>query len=527
MQVATSDGTATAGTDYTATSQTLSWADGDSTPKTVSIPLLNDPGKAGNNLTVNLSLSDPTGETTLSTPNTAVLTVNENAVVAQPGQFEFSASTYSAQETDGAATITVDRAAGSSGAVTVQVATSDGTATAGTDYTATTQTLSWADGDSTPKTVSIPLLNDPAAAGSNLIVNLSLSDPTGETTLSTPNTAVLTINDNTVVAQPGQFEFSTATFSAQQTAGVATITVNQTGGSSGAVSVQVATSDGTANAGTDYTSTTQTLSWADGDSTPKTVTIMLLTDLSAAGSTLTVNLALSDPTGGAQLSSPSTATLSIHEPVSVPSGTNTTFVTALYNTILDRAPDASGLASWLHLLQTGTSLLQVSQAFWVSAEHRALPGRWFLRDLPTSRAADPAGRAVWTKALLAGESEGQVEISFLTSPEFQALHPSNDAFTQAAIAAVQGITADPAALPTLESLAQLLGRNFLAQALATSPDAHQLYVDNLYIQLLHRNADAAGAQAWIDALDSGQLSEDAVAEMITASEEYYSRAAFL
>ena len=38
---ATANGTAVAGTDYTATSGTLQWAENDSTPKTISVPVSN------------------------------------------------------------------------------------------------------------------------------------------------------------------------------------------------------------------------------------------------------------------------------------------------------------------------------------------------------------------------------------------------------------------------------------------------------------------------------------------------------
>ena len=92
--------------------------------------------------------------------------------------------------------------------------------------------------------------------------------------------------------------------------GSVTITVTRTGGSSGAVGVSYATSNGTAVAGSDYTSTSGTLSWADGDAADKTFSVPILDDSSYEGNE-TVNLTLSNPTGGATIGSPNAAVLSI------------------------------------------------------------------------------------------------------------------------------------------------------------------------------------------------------------------------
>src|SRR4029453_19194869 len=251
VTVVTSNGTAAAGSDYTATTQTVSFANGDTANKTVSIPILDDTSVEGNE-TVNLSLSNPTGGATLGRPNTAVLTITDNDT-PPAGTLQFSAASYSVAENGGNATITITRTGGSAGAVGVTVATSNGTAAAGSDYTATTQTVSFANGDTANKTVSIPILDDTSVEG-NETVNLSLSNPTGGATLGSPNTAVLTITDNDT-PPAGTLQFSAASYSVAENGGNATNTINPTGGSAGAVGVTVATSNGTAAAGSDYTAT--------------------------------------------------------------------------------------------------------------------------------------------------------------------------------------------------------------------------------------------------------------------------------
>lgn len=74
VDYATSNGTATAGLDYTAASGTLTWGDGDTDPKTFTVPVLADQLTEGNE-TVNLTLSNPTRGAALGGQTTAVLTI--------------------------------------------------------------------------------------------------------------------------------------------------------------------------------------------------------------------------------------------------------------------------------------------------------------------------------------------------------------------------------------------------------------------------------------------------------------------
>src|SRR5207248_2137911 len=116
------------------------------------------------------------------------------------------------------------------------------------------------------KTVQIPILDDNLVEGDQ-VFTVTLGGATGGAAVATPSSAAVTITD----VEPGTLQLSSPTYSVAKNAGQATITVLRTGGSDGAVSVQLATSDGTATAGSDYTAVTQTVSFAAGDSAPKTV----------------------------------------------------------------------------------------------------------------------------------------------------------------------------------------------------------------------------------------------------------------
>jgi hypothetical protein len=107
---------------------------------------------------------------------------------------------------------------------------------------------------------------------------------------------VLTVT--AVAAPPGTLQFSAPTYSVNENGGSATITVTRTGGSNGAVGVRYDTGNGTASAGSDYTTASSTLSWADGDTSSKTFSVPIIDDSIYEGNE-TVNLTLSSPTGGA------------------------------------------------------------------------------------------------------------------------------------------------------------------------------------------------------------------------------------
>jgi hypothetical protein len=96
---------------------------------------------------------------------------------------------------------------------------------------------------------------------------------------------------------PGAMQHVSAASSAQKSSGTALLTVGRTGGSTGPVSVDFATANGTATAGIDYTATNGTLSWADGDVTPKTISVSLLNN-PAIGPDKTVGVTLSNPQYG-------------------------------------------------------------------------------------------------------------------------------------------------------------------------------------------------------------------------------------
>jgi hypothetical protein len=125
-----------------------------------------------------------------------------------PGVLQFTAPTYSVNETGATATITVTRTGGATGAVSVQYATADGSAVQPGDYTSAANTLNWADGDTAAKTFTIAI-NDDAQVEGNETVLLTLSNTGGGATLGATAAATLTIVDNDLPAGTPMLGLST------------------------------------------------------------------------------------------------------------------------------------------------------------------------------------------------------------------------------------------------------------------------------------------------------------------------------
>ena len=96
------------------------------------------------------------------------------------------------------------------------------------------------------------------------------------------------------------------------------VKVTRTGDDSTAVSVDYATSDGTATAGSDYTATSGTLTFAPGELT-KSISIPILDDNVFENGNETFNLTLSNPTNSAVFQTPAATTISIQDSDSKPS----------------------------------------------------------------------------------------------------------------------------------------------------------------------------------------------------------------
>ncbi len=297
VDYSTVDGTATAPADYQTTTGVLSFGAG-ATKASLTVPIVED-AQAEGDQTFRVVLSGPSTGAVLGAPSSAVVTITEDESTVQ-----FPAPGLAVKESAGRAVVTVKRSGPTSVPATVDYQTSDGTAAAPGDYAATSGTLSFAPGI-TSRTFAVPIVKDAFVEGDETVL-LKLLNPTGGPALGQQQTAVLTIQDDDV---GGTLAFGAAVYHVKETAPSAVVTVRRTGGAAANVTVDYATADGTAHAGTNYDAATGTLTFGAGVAT-RTFAVPLHDD-GVPTDDLTLGLSLANPQGGAGLGSPQQAVLSL------------------------------------------------------------------------------------------------------------------------------------------------------------------------------------------------------------------------
>jgi YD repeat-containing protein len=305
----TTDGTATAGSDYTARSGTFTWNDGDASPRTISVPITSDNVFEGNE-TFTVTLSGVSAGAVLGSAQVAT-TINDDDVV------RFSISNLSVNEGGGNAVVSVTKVGASAFTHNVSYSSSNGTATSNSDYTAVSGTLTFSASQDT-QSFNVSLINDAAYEG-NETFSLTLFAPTGGAQLGTAS-AVVTIIDS--IAPPNFWIYSNDVY---ENGGAVTLNVTKAGPTALTHTVNFATSNESAVAGADYVGTSGVLTFAPAE-TSKSITVQILDDTSYEGMESFL-VTLSNPSGGAILSAANPATVRIIENEPVPSGGSVRFTT--------------------------------------------------------------------------------------------------------------------------------------------------------------------------------------------------------
>ena len=276
VQYATADDTATAGNDFISANGTITIPAGQLNEQ-VTIQVAGDATMEADE-TFYVNLSNPSGATLADAQGLGTINNDDlpNLGIDDVTKAEGNSGTTSF-------TFTVSLDAISSVPVSVQYASANGTATAGSDYTASSGSLTIPAGELFQQ-VTIQVAGDTAMeANETFYVNLSnssgatLADNNGLGTITNDDIRSLRIND----VRKNEGNSGTIPF---------TFTVSLNATSSAPVMVKYATANGTATAGSDYTSTSGTLTIPAGQIS-KTVAINVTGDTTnEANETFYVNL---------------------------------------------------------------------------------------------------------------------------------------------------------------------------------------------------------------------------------------------
>ncbi|MEX2188054.1 MAG: Calx-beta domain-containing protein [Pirellulales bacterium] len=264
VQFATSNIGATAGTDYTATSGTLTFAQG-TTSQTINVPILGDTAvEADEMFTVTLS----------SATNAAIGTASANGTITNDDSATISIADAAAVTEGDSSTTTASFTVTLSDAVdtdvTVTVNTVDDTATAGVDYVALSgQTITFTAGGALTQTITVVVNGDTTDESDETFdVVLSNVSASGRNVTLADASAVGTITDDDDAPPAPSLSIADMTL-VEGDSGTADMVFTVTLANppaTGDVTVDFATSDGTAEDGSDYTATSGTLTFAQGTS---------------------------------------------------------------------------------------------------------------------------------------------------------------------------------------------------------------------------------------------------------------------
>lgn len=277
----TVNGTATAGSDYTATTGSLTFGPGE-TSKTVSVPITGDLlDEADETFTFALTSID-NGTFQGGDPNAVGTILDDDAT---PGLSITDATVTEGNTDTVTTTVTVSLSAPSGRTVSVDFATADGTATfsPGADYHSQSGRLIFNPGE-TAKTITLTVVSDTIDEADETF-RVNLSDPVNATI--TDGQSTVTITDDDAPGQdppPGGGAMPTISVSdATVTEGNAgtvqtTVTVTLSRASTDHVGVDFSTADNTATfSGSDYYSQSGRLVFAPGE-TSKTMTLTIVGD---------------------------------------------------------------------------------------------------------------------------------------------------------------------------------------------------------------------------------------------------------
>ncbi|MEX2516360.1 MAG: Calx-beta domain-containing protein [Gammaproteobacteria bacterium] len=199
VDLVSSAGSASAGSDFESVSTTLTFFDGQ-TVATAELLFYDDTAYEGvEYLTV--GLTNALGGAGIGPVASADIVITDNDPVPSSGVVRLSGANYSVPEAGGSITVTVMRTDGNYGNISVDYETSNGTAISGQDFAGATGTLNLSDQQNSG-TIEVSIIDD-TADESNETFSITLSNP-NNTSIGTIPMAEITIqdNDNTPTSTP-------------------------------------------------------------------------------------------------------------------------------------------------------------------------------------------------------------------------------------------------------------------------------------------------------------------------------------
>jgi hypothetical protein len=198
----------------------------------------------------------------------------------------------------------------------------------------------------------------------------------------------------------------------------------------------------------------------------------------------------------------------------------------LYQGILGRDADLEGAKAFTNLVAEGTSLSDIAGQFLNSAEFGGAATKADINELYSSllgRSAEDAGSDAWQAVLANGGSLADIAAAIAVSEEAQQRDQSNGDFVRDLYTNVLGRDAEEAGLNAwVSQLFNGTSRAEVAKGIVGSAEAtdksNSDFIDALYLSATGRAADATGKAAWEAVLEAGGTHADVALGIVGSNE---------
>jgi uncharacterized protein (TIGR03118 family) len=209
---------------------------------------------------------------------------------------------------------------------------------------------------------------------------------------------------------------------------------------------------------------------------------------------------------------------------SVTGGANTRFVDQVFQDLLSRQADDSGLAFWTAQLDAGATRQQVVAGIENSTEYLTdAVQKAFQQYL--HRSADPNGLNFWLNFLQQGNSIEQMQAGIVSSTEYFQVRGggTNNGFLTALFQDALGRAVDANGQTFFnQEFANNVPLSTIASQVISSAEFQTDLVKNDFQQILHRAADNTGISFYIGLLQQGQTDQQ-IAASIAGSDEFFNK----
>lgn len=190
----------------------------------------------------------------------------------------------------------------------------------------------------------------------------------------------------------------------------------------------------------------------------------------------------------------------------------TSYVRGLYADVLGRQASDQEVNTWVQQLQGSgdeSSRERVASEFWFSQEHRSLQVTEYYQQF-LNRTPSASEQNFWVQMFQNGDSsEVDIQRDFLTSQEYRSRFASDLDYVRELYRDILGREADAGGANSWVQVIQNQGNNQsqgnsdAVAGILSSNEYHTLVVSRYYSQILHRQPDQGGLQAWVSNLNQG------------------------